>query len=126
MWLAATFAMLALALAAIGIYGVMAYTVSQRTTEFGVRMALGAARSEVFRLVLGDALKLTIAGVVVGIAGSWLLSRSLGALKYGIPGADPVTLAVTSTALILVAVIASLVPARRATSVDPIEALRAE
>jgi putative ABC transport system permease protein len=117
---------LALALAAIGIYGVMAYIVSQRTTEFGVRMALGAERREVFRLVLRDALQLTLAGVVVGIAGSLLLSRSLGALNYGIPGADPMTLAATSTALVLVAVVASLVPARRATSVDPIEALRAE
>ena len=126
MGLAGTFAVLALALAAIGIYGVMAYIVSQRTTEFGVRMALGAERREVFRLVLRDALQLTLAGVVVGIAGSLLLSRSLGALNYGIPGADPMTLAATSTALVLVAVVASLVPARRATSVDPIEALRAE
>ena len=126
MSLANAFAVLALVLAAIGIYGVMAYTVSQRTTEFGVRMALGAARGEVFRLVLADALKLTAAGVILGIAGSLLISRSLSALNYGISGADPMTLAATSTALVLVAVVASLVPARRATRVDPMEALRAE
>jgi predicted lysophospholipase L1 biosynthesis ABC-type transport system permease subunit len=126
MSLAGAFALLALALSAIGIYGVMAYTVSQRTTEFGVRMALGAARSEVFRLVLTDALKLTGAGVVAGIAGSLLISRSLESLRYGIEAADPLTLAATSAALVLVAVIASVIPARRATRVDPIEALRAE
>jgi putative ABC transport system permease protein len=126
MSLASAFALVAVALAAIGIYGVMAYSVSQRTAEFGVRVALGAERSEVFRLVLGDALKLTAAGVVVGVAGSLLISRWLGALKYGVQGADPLTLAATSVALVLVAVIASLIPARRATRVDPIEALRAE
>ena len=126
MSLAAAFAIVALALAAIGIYGVMAYTVSQRTTEFGVRMALGAGRNEVLRLVLWDALKLTVAGVVVGVGGSLLISRALASLKYGIHAADPVTLAATSVALIVVAVSASLIPARRATRVDPIEALRAE
>ena len=126
MSLAAAFALVALALAAIGIYGVMAYAVTQRTTEFGVRMALGAARREVFRLVLTDALKLTAAGVVVGIGGSLVISRSLGALQYGIRSADPVTLTVTSVALVLVAVVASVIPARRAMRVDPIEALRAE
>jgi putative ABC transport system permease protein len=126
MSLAAAFALLALALAAVGIYGVMAYTVSQRTTEFGVRMALGAGRAEVFKLVLRDALTLTGAGVVAGIAGSLMLSRSLGTLNYGIRAADPLTLAGTSLALVIVAVVASLVPARRATRVDPIEALRAE
>jgi ABC-type antimicrobial peptide transport system permease subunit len=89
-------------------------------------MALGAERSEVFRLVLRDALTLTLMGVVVGVAGSLLISRWLGALKYGVRGADPLTLAATSAALVLVAVIASIVPARRATRVDPIEALRAE
>ena len=126
MSLAGAFALLALALAAIGIYGVMAYTVSQRTTEFGVRMALGAERTEVFRLVLVDALKLTGAGVVAGLAGSLLISRSLESLQYGIKAADPLTLAATSAALVLVAVTASVIPARRATRVDPIEALRAE
>jgi putative ABC transport system permease protein len=124
--LAGAFAFLALTLAAIGIYGVMAYTVSQRTTEFGLRMALGAERGEVFRLVLSDALKLTVAGVVVGVGGSYLISRSLRSLEFGITPVDPLTLALTSAALVTVAVIASVVPARRATRVDPMVALRAE
>ena len=126
MSLASAFAVLAVALAAIGLYGVMAYSVSQRTAEFGVRMALGAERGEVFRLVLADALKLTATGIVAGIGGSLLISRALESLKYGIRAADPLTLAATSVALVFVAVMASVVPARRATRVDPIEALRAE
>jgi putative ABC transport system permease protein len=126
MWLAGGFAVLALVLAAIGIYGVMAYTVSQRTPEFGVRLALGAGRTEVFRLVLADALVVTACGIAAGVAGSLVLSRSLGALQYGIRPADPATLLATSAILVTVAVVASLVPARRATRVDPMVALRME
>jgi putative ABC transport system permease protein len=124
--LAAAFAILALTLAAIGIYGVMAYSVSQRMMEFGVRLALGAARSEVFRLVLRDALTLTVAGVVVGVGGSYAISRALRSLDYGITTVDPLTLAMTSVALVTIALIASIIPARRATRVDPMVALRSE
>ena len=124
--LAGAFAVLALTLAAIGIYGVMAYTVSQRTTELGVRMALGANRSQVFRLVIGDALRLTAAGLAVGLGISLAVGRSLGTLLFEIRPADPLTLVSTSAVLLLVATIASVIPARRATTVDPIVALRAE
>ena len=124
--LAVAFAALALTLAAVGIYGVMAYTVSQMTTELGVRMALGAKRSEVFRLVIGDALKLTAAGVAAGVAISLLVARALGTLLFGVEPADLTTLAATSALLVAVAALASVIPARRATTVDPMVALRAE
>jgi putative ABC transport system permease protein len=124
--LAAAFSILALTLAGIGIYGVMAYTVSQRTTELGVRMALGARRSEVFSLVMADSLRVTAVGVAVGIGGSLIVARSLGTLLFGIEPTDPLTLTATAAILVIVATVASVIPARRATTVDPIVALRAE
>jgi len=124
--LAMAFAVLALTLAAIGIYGVMAYAVSQRTTEIGVRMALGATPFEVFRLVVGDGLKLTAIGIALGIGGSLVIARWLTTLLFGVGAGDPVTLGATALVLLVVAGSACFFPARRATRVDPMVALRAE
>jgi putative ABC transport system permease protein len=124
--LAGVFAVLALTLAAIGIYGVMAYAVSQRTTEIGLRMALGASRREVFRLVIGDGLKLATVGVALGLAGSFVVTRWLASLLFGIEAADPATFAATAAVLLTVAAGACFVPANRATRVDPMVALRSE
>ena len=120
------FAALALLLAAIGIYGVMSYAVAQRTSEIGVRMALGAGKTEVFRLVVGDGLQMAAAGIVIGVCGSFLVGRSLGTLLFEVRPADPVTFVVTAALLMMVAVAASFIPAWRATRVEPISALRAE
>ncbi len=120
------FALMALALAGIGVYGVMAYAVSQRTQEFGVRMALGATAQSVFRLVLGKALKLVSAGVVVGLFAAAGLTRLLTTMLFETEPLDPWTFGATAAVLLLVATLASWVPARRGTRVAPIEALRAE
>jgi putative ABC transport system permease protein len=122
--LAAAFAVLALTLAAIGIYGVMAYAVSQRTTEIGVRMALGATPSTVFRLVISDGLRIAALGVALGLAGSFLVARSLKTLLFGVGPQDPLTFGLMAGLLVLVAAVASFVPAYRATRVDPVVALR--
>ena len=124
--LSAAFAVLALVLAAVGIYGVMAYVVAQRTTEIGVRMALGATQREVFHLIVGDGLRVTAMGVALGIAGSMLVSRWLTTLLFGVKPGDPLTLALTAVLLLMVAAAACFVPARRATRVDPMVALRGE
>jgi putative ABC transport system permease protein len=124
--LAGAFALLALLLAAIGIYGVMAFAVSQRTTEIGLRMAVGASMSEVFRLVIADGLRLALLGVVIGLGGAIVIARSLTTLLYGVAPTDPVMLGATAAALVLVAALASFIPAWRATRVDPMIALRTE
>jgi putative ABC transport system permease protein len=124
--LLSAFALIALVLAGVGVYGVMAYSVAQRTQEIGVRMALGATPEAVFRLVLGQALRLVVIGVVAGLITAGVLTRLLRSLLYETEALDPLTFAVTAVLLVMVAVLASYVPARRGTRVAPVEALRAE
>ena len=124
--LSSFFAALALVLACVGLYGVMSYTVSGRTREIGLRMALGAARGDVLWLVLGEALLLVGTGIVVGIPAALACSRLLSSMLFGLSASDPVALAIVVAALGAVAVFASYIPARRATKVDPIVALRYE
>jgi len=120
------FAGLALLLAAVGIYGVIAYSVAQRTHELGIRIALGAGRPDLLRMVLGEGLRIALVGVVVGLAGAWALSRFVSSLLYGVRPNDPLTFAAVPLVLILVALLACYIPARRATQVDPMVALRYE
>jgi putative ABC transport system permease protein len=120
------FAGVAFALAVIGLYGVMAYAVVQRTREIGVRVALGAERRDVMRLVLRRSVALTAGGIVIGIAGAAGLTRYLESLLFGLRPLDPATFAAVAVAFAAVAMLASYVPARRAASVDPLIALRHE
>jgi putative ABC transport system permease protein len=132
-----TFALVGLALAAIGLYGTMAYAVQQRTSEFGLRLALGAQRASILRLALGNSMRLGLAGTVLGLAAVYVLARALGDALYLVPGShngliygvtttDSLTLAASGLALTAIAAIAGLVPARRAMRVDPTVALRCE
>jgi putative ABC transport system permease protein len=124
--LVAIFAGLAMTLAAVGIYGVMSYAVAQRTSEIGVRMALGAARRDIFQLVVGDGLRLAAIGVAIGLAGAFLIARSLTTLLFDIRPGDPLTFVSTAVLLLGVAALASFIPALRAARVDPMVALRRE
>jgi putative ABC transport system permease protein len=126
MILLAVFALLALTLAAVGIYGVISYSVAQRTREVGIRMALGARTIDVLNLVVRDGLKLVFVGIVVGLAGALLLTRLMTALLFGVTATDAVTYVTVALGLIIVALIACCIPARRATKVDPLVALRFE
>jgi predicted permease len=123
---AGCFGLLALVLAAVGIYGVVSYTTRQRTHEIGIRIALGAGKGDVFRQVLGQGLRLTVAGLAVGLAVSLVITRFLRGMLFGIGTADWLTFATVAVALCLVALLACFVPAQRAASVDPMQALRTE
>ena len=120
------FALLALFVAAIGVYGVMSYLVSQRTREFGIRMAVGATRGAVFALILRQGAKLAAIGVAIGLGAAALFGRLIASLLYGVKPLDAATLAGVSILLAAVALFASYVPARRAANADPMDSLRYE
>jgi predicted permease len=126
LWLLTVFAVAALVLATVGIYGVMSYSVAQRTREIGVRMALGAQRSDILRMVVGHGMLLAVAGLAVGLIGALALSRLMSGLLYQVSTTDPATYILLTFFLLLVTLAACLVPAHRATKVDPTVALRYE
>jgi putative ABC transport system permease protein len=126
MFLLGTFAVVALILSMIGIYGVISYSVSQSTHEIGIRMALGAQQGNILRMVMGKGMLLTGTGLMIGIVGSFLLTRVMTSLLFGVSATDPMTFAAALAGLLFVTIFACYVPARRAMRVDPMIALRYE
>jgi len=124
--LLAVFGLLALGLAAVGVYGVIAYTVSRRTHEIGIRMALGAGSSDVLGLVVWQGMKVVLVGVSLGVLGAAVLSLTLGSLLYDVSALDPYAFIGTVAILVGVSLLANYIPARRGAKVDPIVALRTE
>jgi len=108
----------------VGIYGVLAYSVTERTHEIGVRMALGASSKDVLRMVLVDGAKVTVSGVIAGIVGAFALTRLMSAILFNVSASDPLTFAGISVLIVLVSLLASYIPARKASRVDPMVALR--
>jgi ABC-type antimicrobial peptide transport system permease subunit len=125
-FLLSIFAATALLLSSVGIYGVLSYTVAQRTRDIGIRMALGASQTQVMRDVLGNGMRLTSLGLVFGLAGALAVTRLLSSLLYGVSSADAITFVAVSIVLTTVALMASYLPSRRATRIDPLVALRYE
>jgi putative ABC transport system permease protein len=126
MLLLSTFALVALFLAAVGLYGVVAYGVSQRTQEIGVRMAIGAQQTDVLRMILGGGMKLSMIGLAIGLAAALMLAQLVTKMLFGVEPFDPASYAATAAVLLAVSLLACYVPARRATEVDPIVAMRQE
>jgi putative ABC transport system permease protein len=121
-----TLAGLALGIAAVGLYGVVAYAVSRRTKEIGIRIALGASPREVLAMVIAEAVRIASVGIVIGAAGALVMARMLSGLLYGITPSDPLSFVVASAGLLMLTMLASYIPARRAAGIDPIGALRSE
>ncbi len=124
--LLSVFAGIALLLSAIGIYGLMSYSVEQRAQEIGIRVALGAARGDVMRLIVFGGMRLAGIGIVVGLAGAYAVTRLLGSLLYGVKATDPATFAAVAAIAALVALSSTVVPARRASAIDPADALHCQ
>src|ERR1035437_7938986 len=125
-WLVGGFAILGLVLAMLGIYGVMTYTVAQRTFEVGVRMTFGAKPSDILGMVLSRAMRLTAAGLLVGLALTAIAAQFMASLLFGVPAEDPISFGIACGVLAVVALVAAYIPARRAASVNPLTAIRYE
>jgi ABC-type antimicrobial peptide transport system permease subunit len=125
-WLLSAFSAVSLALAGIGIYGLILYSVAERTNEIGIRMALGATRLDIMRMILGELLTLSSVGLLIGLAGTLALSRAISSLLFGVRWADGLTLCLAMSSMLVVVVSAAYFPARRATRVNPVTALSAE